>query len=57
MLTRLKGLLLLYVPLFLWGKAFQVQNNTHVNKLGKNNPFAHWEFPISKTHVYTDKIV
>lgn len=56
MLTRLKGLLL-YVPLFLWGKAFQVQNNTHVNKLGKNNPFVRWEFPTSKTHVYTDKIV
>ena len=36
MLDKLKGLLLLlYVPLFLWGKAFQVLNNIYANKLEK----------------------
>lgn len=44
MLDKLKGLLL-YIPLFLWGKAFQVLNSIYANKLEKTTHLYNENFP------------
>lgn len=44
MLGKVKGLLL-YIPLFLWGKAFQVLNNIYANKLDKTIRLYNENFP------------
>ena len=44
MLGKVKGLLL-YIPLFLWAKAFQVLNNIYANKLEKTICLYNENFP------------